>query len=79
MVNKILGPSRTPVPTRQNTVVSRFVSSFKRFCNKDIGENIWQYRSYDHIIRNKQDYEKHLKYIYENPIRWYYDELCSDE
>ena len=73
------GPSRTPVPTIQNTTVSRFVSTFKRFCNKDIGENIWQYRSYDHIIRNKQDYEKHLKYIYENPIRWYYDELYSNE
>ena len=73
------GPSRTPVPTVQNSVPSRFVSTFKRFCNKEYGMNIWQYRSNDHIIRNRQDYEEHLRYIYENPIRWYYDELYTEE
>ena len=73
------GPSRTPVPTVQNSVPSRFVSTFKRFCNKEYGVNIWQYRSNDHIIRNRQDYDEHLRYIYENPIRWYYDELYAEE
>lgn len=73
------GPSRTPVPTVQNSIVSRFVSTFKRFCNKECGKNIWQYRSYDHIIRNARDYEEHLRYIRENPIRWYHDELYTDE
>ena len=73
------GPSGTPVPTIQNTIPSRFVSTFKRFCNKEYGENIWQYRSYDHIVRNHQDYEEHIKYIYENPMKWYYDELYSEE
>ena len=76
------GQSRTPVPTnvdRANNVCSQFVSTFKRFCNKEYGENIWQARFYDHIIRNRQDYEEHVKYIYENPIRWYYDELYSEE
>ena len=73
------GPSRTPVPTVQNFVPSRFVSTFKRFCNKEYGVNIWQYRSNDHIIRNRQDYDEHLRYIYENPIRWYYDELYAEE
>ncbi len=72
------GPSRTPVPTIQNSSVSRFISTFKRFCNKEYGENIWQYRSYDHIIRNKQDYKEHIKYIYENPMRWQHDELYTD-
>ena len=73
------GPSRTPVPTAQNTIPARFLSTFKRFCNKEYGMNIWQYRSYDHIIRNRQDYEEHLRYIYENPMRWLYDELYSGE
>ncbi len=73
------GPSRTPVPTVQNSIPSRFVSTFKRFCNKEYGINIWQYRSNDHIIRNRQDYEEHLRYIFENPIRWYYDELYTEE
>ena len=73
------GPSRTPVPTVQNSVPSRFVSTFKRFCNKEYGMNIWQYRSNDHIIRNRQDYEEHLRYIHENPTRWLYDELYTAE
>ncbi len=73
------GPSGTPVPTIQNTIPSRFVSTFKRFCNKECGENIWQYRSYDHIIRNTKDCEEHIKYIYENPMKWYYDELYLEE
>ena len=74
------GPSRTPVPTTvQNSVPSRFVSTFKRFCNRECGTNIWQYRSNDHIIRNRQDYEEHLRYIYENPMRWYYDKLYVEE
>ena len=72
------GPSGTPVPTIQNSIPSRFVSTFKRFCNKEYGENIWQYRSYDHIIRNGQDYDEHLRYIYENPVNWYFDELYSE-
>ena len=73
------GPSRTPVPTVQNSVPSRFVSTFKRFCNKEYGTNIWQYRSNDHIIRNREDYEEHSRYIYENPTHRYYDELYTEE
>ena len=73
------GPSRTPVPTIQNSVPARFVSTFKRFCNKEYGMNLWQYRSNDHIIRDRQDYEEHLRYINENPMRWQYDELYSEE
>ena len=73
------GPSGTPVPTVQNSIPSRFMSTFKRFCNKEYGENIWQYRSNDHIIRNREDYEEHLRYIYENPLRWQDDELYSEE
>ena len=73
----INGPSRTPVPTIQNSIPSKFISTFKRFCNKECGKNIWQYRSNDHIIRNKQDFEEHMRYISENPLNWYYDELYS--
>ena len=76
------GQSRTPVPTnveRANSACSQFVSTFKRFCNKEYGENIWQARFNDHIIRNRDDYEEHVKYLYDNPIRWYYDELYTEE
>ena len=67
--------SEKPSATIQNSVISRFVSTFKRFCNKEYGENIWQARSYDHIIRDQLDFDKHLKYIYENPFKWAEDDL----
>ena len=74
------GASRTPPPTgsRQNSVVSSFISTFKRFCNKECGYNIWQRHFNDHIIRNQEDYETHLRYILENPMRWHFDELYSN-
>ena len=72
------GQSRTPVPTVQNSTVSKFISTFKRFCNKEYGCNIWQRSYYDHIIRNQQDYDKVAKYIYENPLKWKFDKLYQD-
>ena len=72
------GASRTSPPTKQHSIVSRFISNFKRFCNKECGEKIWQRTFYDHIIRNQRDYEEHVKYIHENPARWYFDELYSE-
>ncbi len=65
--------------SRSNSAYSRFVSTFKRFCNKEYGRNIWQARSNDHIIRNEHDYEKHMKYIYENPLKWTSDEMYINE
>ncbi len=62
------GSSETPVPT--NSYIAQLVSTFKRFCNKEIGENIWQYRSYDHIIRDEADYLKIWNYIDTNPNKW---------
>ncbi len=67
--------SSTLEEKKQNSVISNFVSTFKRFCNREYGENIWQARSYDHIIRNHKDYEQHLTYILENPVRWRFDDL----
>ena len=62
------GTSRTPSPT--NSEISTFVSTFKRFCNKEYGANIWQRSFHDHIIRNQKDYEKIWKYIDGNVLNW---------
>lgn len=48
-----------PVPTvidNQNSIVAKFIGTFKRFTNKEYGFNIWQDRYYDHIIRCEQDF-----------------------
>ena len=66
------GSSKAPTPT--NEMLPHIISTFKRFCNKEIGYNIFQRGYIEHIVRDREDYETRTKYIYENPIRWYYNE-----
>ena len=56
---------------RSNDMIPHIVSTFKRFCNKEIGENIFQRSYYDHVVRNNEDYEEIVRYIIHNPRRWY--------
>ena len=71
------GPSGTPVPTVLNSTVSKFVSTLKRFVNKEIGENIFQRSFYDRIIRSRDEYMEICNYIVLNPKNWEMDELYS--
>jgi len=59
--------------------MSRVVQQMKGFVTKRIGCSIWQKLFYDHIIRNQKDYEEHANYIHKNPVRWYHDELYTEE
>ena len=59
--------------------MSRIVQQLKGAVTKQIGFSIWQKLFHDHIIRNREDYEKHIRYIYENPMRWAFDELYTEE
>ena len=59
--------------------VSRVVQQLKGYVSKQIGKSICQKSFYDHVIRDREDYEKHVRYIYENPLRWRNDELYSEE
>ena len=40
------GTPGTSSPT--NFIVAHFVSTFKRFCNREYGENVWQRSYHDH-------------------------------
>ena len=71
------GSSRAPTPT--NEMLPHIISTFKRFCNKEIGGNIFQRGYMEHIVRDREDYETRKKYIYENPKQWYYMQLYSKE
>ena len=58
--------------------VSRVVKQFKGYVTKMVGEPIWQKLFYDHVIRNREDYDEVSKYIYENPIGWETDEFYTE-
>ena len=71
--------------------VSEIVQSFKRYSTveyvkmvKDgilppFDKQIWQRSFYDHVIRNRDDYNEIYKYIYENPMKWQFDQLYTEE
>ena len=72
------GRSGAPAPTPANALIPRYVSTLKRFVNKECKCDIWQCSYYDHIIRDKKDYDEKLNYILSNPLKWVDDEYYSD-
>ena len=62
------GASETAAP--YNNEISKFLSLLKRYCNNEIGKNIFQSSFHDHIIRDERDYKKIWEYIDTNIIRW---------
>ena len=71
------GTSKAPSPT--NEMLPHLVSTFKRFVNKEIGENVFQRSYIEHVIRDVDDYNTKRKYIYENPMRWYYKNIQGEK
>ena len=62
----------SPSPTLDD-VICAFKSLTSRICKQQYGvEKMFQRSSAEHIIRDREDYETRRKYIYENPMRWYY-------
>ena len=43
------------------------------------GDKIFQRSFFDHIVRNRDDYDEIFKYICENPTRWRYDKLYAEK
>ena len=58
--------------------MSRVIKQLKGHVSKQVGSSIWQKSFHDHIVRCSGDYEEHLLYIYENPMRWCFDELYAE-
>ena len=71
------GTSRAPSPT--NSVIAIFVSTLKRFTNKNAGEKIWQRSYYDHIVRNENEYLKIWEYINSNAQKWQNDKYYTGD
>lgn len=71
------GTSRTPSPT--NSVIAMFVSTLKRFTNKNAGKKLWQRSYYDHIVRNENEYLKIWEYINSNAQKWQNDKYYTGD
>jgi REP element-mobilizing transposase RayT len=68
----------SPSPTLSDVICS-FKSLTSRLCKRENGTvHIFQRSYYDHVIRDRKDYEMHVKYISENPWKWKEDDLYTD-
>ncbi|MBI3599544.1 MAG: transposase [Nitrospinae bacterium] len=58
-----------------NQSLSGVMASFGKYTARRINEltndkgSVWQHGFYDHCLRNDESYVRHLRYIYENPVR----------
>jgi len=83
MLSRVVGVIHES-PLRGRSVISKVIGYVKMNASKEIHGKyddavIWQRGFHDHIIRDRRDYEKIAKYIYENPIRWQYDCFFAEE
>ena len=69
----------SPRPTITD-IICAYKSLTTRECKKNgFDGKLFQTSFYEHIIRGREDYEEIVKYIYENPVRWFYDELYLEQ
>lgn len=68
---------RIHVPKTNNETcrknISTVINQWKGIVTKTIGHSIWQKLFFDHVVRNDEDYENILRYMYNNPLKWYYE------
>ncbi len=67
-----------PRPTVIDAVCAYKSLTSKECKSKGLSDSLFQASFYEHVIRNKDDYDKTVKYILENPLKWYFDELYSE-
>ena len=66
-------------PLRQRSIISKAVGYIKMTATKNIHtdfgnqDTVWQRSYYEHIIRNKNDYDQIVGYMVQNPIKWFYE------
>ena len=53
--------------------IPSIIRSLKTLVTKECEFSLWQRSYHDHIIRDEAEYQRILKYIDENPKRWFED------
>lgn len=77
----VCAQGRKPIFSRPTLmdVVCAFKSLATKRC-KEISpiEKVFQTSFFEHIIRDGEDYKNHVRYIFENPLKWREDELYAE-
>lgn len=58
------------INNKNNVTISRIIKQYKICVSKKIGYSIWQKSFYEHIIRNKIEYDRIKQYVQNNIKNW---------
>ena len=64
---------------RGRSSLQQIIKNIKSFTTKSAGYPLWQSRFYEHIIRNRNQHQKIIKYIHENPLHWREDRYYAEK
>ena len=73
LLNIRAGGDGTP-PLRVYDIIGRL----KSYTTYKYGQPLWQRSFWDHVIRNRADYDEIYKYIEENPAKWTADKFYEE-
>jgi len=51
--------------TRWRLIKARFT----RTCGENVARPVWQKRYWEHLIRDEEDFRRHVDYIHYNPVK----------
>ncbi len=78
-IHLIISLYRTMRASSPTEKIENLIRSFKIMVTKEIGNSIFQRSYHDHIIRDKNDYQKIWEYIDTNPLKWELDCFYTDK
>ena len=55
-----------------HSLKTNFTRGYKRELEIAGRMNVWQRRFWDHVIRDEEDFERHLNYVHYNPVHHSY-------
>jgi putative transposase len=64
--------------TRWQMIKTAFSRKVDASLRRDGSKRIWQPRFWEHLIRDEEDYQKHLDYIHFNPVKHGYTSKPGD-
>ena len=67
-VHMLLDPKGLHVPNLVRRIKLKFSASYRTKLGLSSGR-VWQYRYWDHIIRDQTDFNNHVDYIHYNPVK----------
>ncbi len=79
-IHMIINPAQRTAGASPRPTIMDIICAYKSLTTRECKrlrptDRIFQTSFFEHIIRNKEEYEKTLKYIRDNPAHWVYDTL----